>query len=162
MENSVQDGMVVALAYTLTLDDGTVVDWSSEAEPLEYIHGYGQIITGLEDAISGMVVGERRQVEVAPADAYGEYVPNMELDVPLASFPPSLAPEVGLGIFLESESGERFPYWVSKVEEGVVTLDPNHPLAGETLHFDVQVIGIRPATEEELAHGHIHHGAGHP
>ena len=161
MTKQIQDDMVVGLAYTLRLDDGQVVDQSSVAEPLEYLHGHAQIIEGLEEALEGLRVGDRRQVTVSPEEGYGEYVPDMELQFDRSEFPPHLVPEVGLALYLRDESGQQFPYWITKIEADTVILDPNHPLAGQNLHFDVEVVSVRPATAEELSHGHVHGAHSH-
>lgn len=156
----VTDGMVVSLDYTLRLQDGQIVDSSSGKEPLEYLHGTGQIIPGLEDGLDGMVIGEERQLTVAPADGYGERDPDSLQTVPSDFFPGDIEVVPGMAIQVRDENDQVFPVYVAEVRTQGVVLDFNHPLAGETLYFDTRVVGVRPATTEELSHGHAH-GEGH-
>jgi len=158
---SVEKDVVVSLEYVLRLDDGEVVD-ASEGEPLEYLHGYGQIIPGLEKALVGLTLGDSKKVVVPPKEAYGDM--NMEAFeiVPRSMFPDDLELEEGLQLSLrDAETNEPFAASVAEVREKEVMLDFNHPLAGETLHFDVKIPALRRATEEELAHGHAHGPDGH-
>ncbi|OIO91168.1 MAG: peptidylprolyl isomerase [Anaerolineae bacterium CG2_30_64_16] len=152
----VADGLVVELDYTLTLDDGEVVDTSADELPLQYLHGQGQIIPGLEKALVGLAVGDVLTVTVPPAEAYGDIDPDDYDEAPLDAFPPDAALEPGMTVEVTDDSGEVYDAFVSEIGDDTVLLDFNHPLAGETLHFDVKVIGLRPATDEELAHGHVH------
>ena len=158
----VQDGMVVSLDYALRLDAGDVIDSSSDGEPLEFLQGSGQIISGLEQALYGMRVGEEKQVTVAPADGYGEMDPAGVQFFPASVFPEDMELEVGMALQAQDQDGHVHTVYVSEVQEDGVLLDFNHPLAGETLHFQVKVAGLRAATDEELAHGHAHaHGHSH-
>lgn len=152
----VEDRTVVTLAYTLRLDNNEVVDEATRQEPFEYVHGAQSIVPGLERALSGLEPGQRRQIVVEPEDGYGAYEEGAIIEVPLALFPAEIEPEVGMGVYLQSADGEPMPYYISAVEEDVALLDANHPLAGERLHFDVEVLAVRRATAEEVAHGHVH------
>ena len=156
---TVEDGLVVSLDYTLSLDDGEVVDDSTDEEPLEFLQGQGQIIPGLEQALYGMAVGDEKDVVVAPADGYGEQDPDAFELVDRDVFPPDLSLEPGMGFRMRDSSGEALIAYVEEIQPEGVLLDLNHPLAGETLHFQVKIAGLRAATIEELAHGHAH-GAG--
>jgi FKBP-type peptidyl-prolyl cis-trans isomerase SlyD len=153
----VADDVVVSLDYTLRLDDDEVVDTSEGREPLEYIHGHGNIIPGLERELEGMSVGEAREVVIEPADAYGDTDPDNYQAVPRSAFPPDmdLEPDMTLGM-RDRDTGEVLQASVVEIRDDSVLLDFNHPLAGETLHFDVHIADLRPATEDELAHGHVH------
>jgi FKBP-type peptidyl-prolyl cis-trans isomerase SlyD len=153
---AVSDDMVVSLDYTLRLDDGEVIDTSGDGEPLEFLQGHGQIIRGLEQELYGMAVGEEKDVVVEPGDGYGDFDPEAFQQVPLNAFPPNVELEPGMGLELTSESGEPLLAFVSEVGPEGVVLDFNHPLAGETLYFAVRVADLRPATDEELLHGHVH------
>ena len=154
--------MVVSLDYSLRLDDGDVIDHSSDGEPLEFLQGSGQIISGLEQALYGMRVGEEKQVTVQPADGYGEMDPEGVQFFPASAFPENMELEVGMALQAQDNSGHVHTVYVSDVQEDGVMLDFNHPLAGETLHFQAKIAGLRPATDEELAHGHAHaHGHSH-
>ena len=158
----IKNGVVVSLDYTLRLDDGQIVDSSEGDAPLQYLHGYGQIIPGLEKALLGLSVGDSKKVTVPAAEAYGEV--NMEAFeiVPRSMFPDDLELEEGLELSLRDvETDEPFDASIAEIRENEVMLDFNHPLAGETLHFEITIPALRLATEEELAHGHAHDGDGH-
>jgi FKBP-type peptidyl-prolyl cis-trans isomerase SlyD len=156
----VADGLVVSLDYTLRLDDGQVLDTSQGEAPLDFLQGAGQIIPGLEAALYGMAVGDEKEVEVAPADGYGEKSLDAFELIPRDAFPADLELTLGMGLQLQSESGEELVAYVADLRPEEVLLDLNHPLAGETLFFDIRIAGLRPATAEELAHGHAH-SSGH-
>ncbi len=156
---TVSDDMVVTLDYTLQLEDGgEIVDSSEGDEPLEFIQGHGEIVPGLEDALYGMTVGEEKELVVQPEEGYGELDPDAYQLIPLEAFPEDVKLEPGLGLELQDEEGETMLAFVAEVRTDSVLLDFNHPLAGETLHFMVKVVGLRPATEEELEHDHVHLG----
>jgi FKBP-type peptidyl-prolyl cis-trans isomerase SlyD len=156
----VADGLVVGLDYTLRLDDGEVVDSSTDREPLEFLQGQHQIIPGLEQALYGMVLGDEKDVEVAPADAYGESDPDAFELVARDVFPPDMSLTPGMGLRMRDGSGRALDAYVADIRPDGVLLDFNHPLAGEILYFQVKIAALRPATDEELSHGHVH-GAEH-
>lgn len=154
-------GKVVSLHYTLTDDQGIVLDSSQGREPLAYLHGYGNLIHGLETALEGREAGFATTVKVAPADAYGDYQPEAVFEVPRRQFPPQEDIQVGMQVQGESEHGIQ-SFRVVQVSDQAVVLDGNHPMAGKNLHFDVEVLDVREATAQELAHGHVHaHGHDH-
>lgn len=157
---TVSDGLIVSLDYALRLDDGEVIDTSAGREPLDYLHGSGQIIPGLEQELHGLAVGDEKDVEVAPADGYGLRDADAFQEIPMAAFPPDAELEPGMAFELLSNSGDPITAFVAEVRPESVLLDFNHPLAGETLHFRIKIAALRAATAEELAHGHAH-GAGH-
>lgn len=153
----VADGLVVSLAYQLRLDDGEEIDSAGDDDPLVYLHGAQNIIPGLEQALAGMKVGDTRRVTVRPADAYGEMDPDAFELVPYDAFPPDVDLEEGMGLHLvESGTNRQVEAIISELRDDGALLDLNHPLAGETLHFDVEVVGLRQATSDEIAHGHAH------
>lgn len=157
----VADNIVVGIAYTLRLDDGEVADASPAGEPLLYLQGHGNIIPGLEQALYGLAVGDEKRVAVEPEDGYGEFDDeNMHL-MPYDAFPDDVEIEEGMDFTLQNEDGEVFEAYVHELTDEGVVLDFNHPLAGETLYFDVKVVSLRAATAEELAHGHVHRADGH-
>lgn len=158
---AIADGMVVSIHYTLTDDAGSVIDSSSGGEPLEYLHGHGNIVPGLESQLAGRKVGDSLKVDVAPKDGYGEHDPRGRGRVPRSSFPDDMEIEPGMQFSGEGPNGEDHVVWVAAVEGDHVVVDQNHPLAGQTLHFQVKVETVRPATKEELAHGHVHGAHGH-
>jgi len=159
-KDSVQNGVVVAMEYTLKVD-GEVVDSSAGQDPLEFLTGYGNIIAGLESEMIGMKTGESKDVVVAPADGYGEYDEEAYLDVPKNQFPKDMPVEEGLELTVRDDSGEARYARIEAVEGETVRLNFNHPLAGDELHFNVKVISLREPTAEELEHGHVHQGGHH-
>jgi FKBP-type peptidyl-prolyl cis-trans isomerase SlyD len=160
-EMKAADGMVVSIHYTLRDDEGEVVDSSSGSEPLDYLHGAGNIVPGLEAAMEGKAIGDKFKIAVPPAEGYGELQPAGAKAVPRSGFPRGAELEPGMQFFVRGPDGEPFPVWVKEVGAKEVVIDTNHPLAGETLHFEVEVVGMRAATEEEVEHGHPHGPDGH-
>ncbi|MBI3899737.1 MAG: peptidylprolyl isomerase [Gammaproteobacteria bacterium] len=152
--------MVVSLHYTLKDDSGEVLDSSSGNEPLAYLHGHGNIIPGLEKALEGTTVGHKSKVSVAAADGYGEKNDELIFEAPREHFPTDMKLEEGARVYAEGPQGP-VSFAVVKLTDTGAVLDGNHPLAGKTLHFDVEVVEVRPATKEELAHGHVHGAGGH-
>ena len=158
----IKDDVVVSLAYTLRLDDGEIVDSSKGDAPLQYLHGHGQIIPGLEKALAGLTVGDSKKVEVPAEEAYGEVTMEAFEIVPRSIFPADMDLGAGMALSLrDAETNEPFEASIAEIRENEVMLDFNHPLAGETLHFDVQIPALRSATKEELAHGHAHSSDDH-
>ncbi|MDD1627787.1 MAG: peptidylprolyl isomerase [Methylococcaceae bacterium] len=154
----VADNMAVSIHYTLTNDDGEVLDTSIGDEALVYLHGGGNIISGLEKALHGKVAGDKFNVRIAPEDAYGELMEEMVQVISRDMFEGIDNIEVGMQFHADVSSGSGV-VTVVNIEDDDITIDGNHPLAGLALTFDVEVIDVRAATEEEAAHGHIH-GAG--
>ncbi len=153
----VADDMVVRLDYTLTLSNGEVYDSSADSGPLEYLQGHGQLIAGLEEALYDMAVGDEKDVVVTPDVGYGEYDPDGVQSIPRDIFPPEMELEPGMSIDLyDEDADEELEASIEEVDEDTVMVNFNHPLAGETLSFHVRIEGIRPATPEELEHGHAH------
>jgi FKBP-type peptidyl-prolyl cis-trans isomerase SlyD len=156
-ENKVADDKVVSLHYTLTSDEGEVLDSSQGGQPLEYIQGQGQIISGLEKELYGMGVGDEKKVTVAPAEGYGEYRADQVQNLPLDAFPANMEIEEGMAVQMrDSNTGQVYQATIADIGDDSVQVDFNHPLAGENLNFDIKIAGIRAATEEELDHGHVH------
>jgi len=160
-ERVVADDVVVSLAYTLRDGEGDLIDSAGDEVPLEYIQGYGQIITGLEEELYGMSLGDEKDLIIAPEQAYGEYDPEASQIASLDAFPQEMELEIGLAVEVyNEESDEPIEGFIADIYDDSVLLDFNHPLAGETLHFHVKVVGLRGASAEELDHGHVH-GAEH-
>jgi len=147
---------VVAMDYTLTADDGETLDSSKGQDPLQYLHGHGQIVAGLERALEGKAVGDTLKVDVAPADGYGDRDDKKIMQVLRSKLPPDLEPEVGMQLGGQDNHGNVIPLWVTQVTDTEVTMDGNHPLSWQTLHFAVEIMTVRDATQEELSHGHAH------
>ena len=152
---SVEKDVVVSLDYTLNVD-GEVVDFSDKEEPLEYIQGHGQIIPGLERMLVGMKIGDSKEVTVPADEAYGELDPSAIVEVSKDEFPADVPVEIGIPLQVRNAEGEVLDARISSVVGDRVELDFNHPLAGKDLLFNVTVVGLRNATEEEMEHGHVH------
>jgi len=161
MVDMVKDGAVVSLSYTLKLANGDVVDYSEADDPLEYLHGAENIIPGLEQQLVGLKVGDEKNVELAPTEGYGVYDPEDVEVVERKELPKDLQLKLGMVLAISDEDGGLSEAFVREITPNEVKLDFNHPLAGQRLFFKVKVLGVREATEEELAHGHPHGEHGH-
>ena len=151
----IENKRVVQIHYTLKDDQGEILDSSAGKSPLPYIHGVGALIPGLEKQLLGKQAGDKFIAVVAPADGYGEYDEEQVFEVPVSEFEGDDELQLGMQIQLDTESGPAIATIVN-MEEDVITLDLNHPLAGTTLNFDVEVVEVRDATKQELDHGHVH------
>ncbi|MBP6672145.1 MAG: peptidylprolyl isomerase [Bacteroidetes bacterium] len=151
---------VVSIEYTLRDNDGNVLDTSEGREPLAYLHGNGNLIPGLESQLEGKGANEALKVVVAPADGYGEFDAAQIVNVPKSQFAGVAELAVGMQFTASGPEGQQV-VTVTKIENDTVTVDGNHPLAGQTLNFDVKIIEVREATADELSHGHVHGAGGH-
>ena len=151
---------VASIDYKLTDDAGSILDSSEGREPLFYLHGNGNLIAGLEEALEGKASGENLQVTIPPEKGYGIRNDALIQDVEKAMFQGVDNVEAGMQFQAQTEAGVQV-FTVVSVEGESVKIDGNHPLAGETLHFDVTVREVRDATNEELEHGHVHAPGGH-
>ena len=151
----IEEGTVVAMDYKLTDDAGTVIDESQPGSPLAYLHGFRNIIPGLENALEGKAVGDCVEVRLEPAEAYGEHIEGLEQVVPRDRFEGIEDLQVGMQFQAGTDQGP-VSVRITKVEGDEVTVDGNHPLAGQHLNFEVTVKEVRAATDEEKAHGHLH------
>lgn len=149
MSDTVQDHMVVKLDYTLIVED-EIMESTQEGEPIEFIQGIGQIIPGLEEALYGMKVGEKKTVEIQPEDAYGVYDPDSLEVAKKEEFSEEIPLDVGTFLDLRDDEGEVLSAQVIEADEDTVTLDFNHPLAGKALTFEITIAALRPASPEEL------------
>ena len=156
----IANNSVVSFHYTLTDDNGQVLDSSQGREPLVYLQGVGQIVPGLEKAMEGRQVGDQFKVDVVPEEGYGVHHAELVQEVPREAFQGVEDIQPGMQFKGRGPQGV-INVTVTKVENDKVHIDGNHPLAGQTLHFDVEVTEVRPASEEELAHGHVHGEGGH-
>lgn len=156
----VAENKVVVIDYTLTDNDGSVIDSSEGAGPLAYLHGAGNIIPGLEEALIDKEAGDEVKASIEPAKAYGERHDQLKQEVPSELFSGVEKVEVGMQFQSETEQG---PVLVTVVEinDETITVDGNHPLAGVHLNFDVTVREVREPSDEELEHGHVHGEGGH-
>ncbi len=155
------DQSVVNMHYKLTDNDGTVIDSSEGAQPLAYLHGAGNIIPGLEKALVGKAQGDKLQVKIEPKEGYGEINTDLIKIIEKKAFEGVDKIEVGMAFEAKAPDGSTQNIIVKKVEGDDITIDTNHPLAGVTLNFDIQIVSVREATKEELDHGHTHDGHEH-
>ena len=156
MSLMIGDKMVVSMHYTLTDNDGKVLDTSEGAEPLSYLHGAGNIIPGLETALIGKVADDSLKVTVEPKEGYGELIPELIQKVNKSAFEGVETLEPGMAFEAQGPDGQVQRVVISEVEGDEVTVNGNHPLAGVTLNFDVRIVDVRDATEEEISLGHAH------
>jgi FKBP-type peptidyl-prolyl cis-trans isomerase SlyD len=160
MSESIQNGKVVAFSYTLKDSDGTILEQTGN-ESMEYLHGNQNIIPGLENAITGMKIGEMKNVKVKAEDAYGLYDDDLVFKVPLANFPQGTTIEPGMEFQSNTEDGVMV-IKVQEIDGENAIVDGNHPMAGMDLEFDITIKNIREATPQEVQHGHVHsHGHDH-
>ena len=157
---TISENKVVQMHYELKNNDGQVLDSSNGREPLAYIHGMGNIIPGLEKELLNKTKGDKISAVIAPAEAYGLKDDDKIFKVEKKQFQGEGEIQVGMQIQAEAD-GRMEVGTVENIEGDEVTLNFNHPLAGETLHFDVEVVDVREATAEELSHGHVHGVGGH-
>lgn len=157
----VATGKVVQIHYSLWNDAGQKIESSRDNEALTYLHGASNIVPGLERAIAGKKAGDTLEVSVAPADGYGLRDRPESQPVPRAAFPEGMPLSAGMRFTTEIADGNVVPVWVESVTDETVTIDFNHPLAGKVLRFEVEVLDVRDASQEEIAHGHPHGAGGH-
>lgn len=160
-DNIVAKDTVVKLAYTLTVD-GEIIDMADEQDAIEFLQGHRNIISGLESQLDGMKVGESKTVSVSAEEGYGAVDEDAFDEVPLSEFPEDVTPEMDMELELKDAEGNDLYGRIVAIGDESVTMDFNHPLAGKELHFEIKVVDVRPATAEEIAHGHVHsHGDHH-
>jgi FKBP-type peptidyl-prolyl cis-trans isomerase SlyD len=156
MSLMIGDNLVVSMHYKLTDNDGNVIDSSEGSEPLTYLHGAGNIIPGLEKALVGKTEGSSLQVSIEPAEGYGEPMEELIQVAPKSAFQGVEAVEVGMSFEAQGPDGSIQHIVVKNVDGDEVTIDANHPLAGVPLNFDIEILSVRDATEEEISHQHAH------
>jgi len=156
----VEDKKVVSVSYTLKNNEGTILDQSKESDPLAYIHGTGSMIAGFEKALDDKEIGAKVQTTIKPEDAYGVRDEKLVQQVPKTNF--ENGDKMKIGDQFQAKDGDKVQIaTVTAIENENITVDMNHPLANETLHFDIEVVDIREVTEDELTHGHVHGAGGH-
>ena len=155
--NRIADGMVVSIAYRLTVD-GEEIARATADDPLEYLHGAEDILPGLETALTGKQVGDRFSATLTPDEGYGEYDEENIEEIARTDIPDADQLEVGMVVEVEDEDGYSYMAHVADITDDVVVLDFNPPLAGKTLSYDVEVVEVRLADDDELEHGHVHSG----
>ena len=158
--DSVQDGVVVSMEYTLHVE-GELLDTSDGQGPLQFLVGYGNVISGLEQEMMGMKIGDSKDVVVQPEDGYGEFDDDAFMNVSKKDFPTDMPLEEDAELTVRDEEGHARYARVDSIEGDTVRLDFNHPLAGAELHFSVKVVALREPSDEELEHGHVHEDGHH-
>lgn len=159
--STVGEGKVVQFHYTLRGPAGDVIDSSDGGDPLTYLHGAQNIVSGLERQLEGRVVGDKLNAVVPARDGYGEKEGPGPQTVPRSAFPSDVELAPGMSFVAEGPGGEQIPLWIASIEDDKVMVDNNHPLAGVDLSFDVEIVSVRDASDEEKEHGHVHGPAGH-
>jgi FKBP-type peptidyl-prolyl cis-trans isomerase SlyD len=152
---------VITMNYTLKDNEGVVIDTTEDKGAFSFISGANQILPKLEEQIGTMLIGSKKNVKLSAEEAYGVYDESAIQKVEKSTFPADTPVEVGMGFVANSPDGHPMPFKVAAVEEKEVTIDFNHPLAGKDLEFNVHLIDIRNASEEEATHGHVHGPGGH-
>ncbi|WP_061236299.1 FKBP-type peptidyl-prolyl cis-trans isomerase [Leptospira santarosai] len=149
---------VITFHYTLHDTEGNLIDSSEGKAPLSYLEGVGHIISGLEEEMKKMETGEKKKISVSAENAYGIKDPDLIFDVPKSQFPPN--EDLQIGMMFQTDEPDKV-FTITELQNESVIVDGNHPLAGVNLVFDVELTGIREATEEEISHGHVHGDGGH-
>lgn len=152
---NIEKGSVVGMSYQLKNDKGEELDRADLTQPFYYLHGFGNIVPGLENALTGLSTGDIKEVAVIPSQGYGDVIPELCMTVERESFPPDVDIQPGMQ-FSANINGQAVPFTVEDVNNDEVTINGNHPLAGVTLHFRVQILSIRESTAQEQEHGHVH------
>ena len=158
---SFQAKKVVTFNYKLKDNEGNILDSTDNGGPFSFITGTMQVLPGLEEALSSMLIGSKKNVKLAAADAYGEYDDNAIQKVNRGMFPKEADLEIGKTYFAHSPEGQHLQFLITEIEKEEITVNFNHPLAGKDLEFDVHLLDVRDATPEEISHGHIHGPGGH-
>lgn len=157
----IESNKVVTMNFTLTDDDGNVLDSTDHGGPFSYLSGNNNILPKLEEAVNNMIIGTRKNIRLDAVDAYGQYNEQIVQVVGKDNFPEDFVLEVGMEYLASNPDGVQMPFTIINVEGEEVTIDFNHPLAGKNLNFDVELLDVRDATAEEIAHGHVHGPGGH-
>lgn len=157
----IEKDRVVAIEYTLRDQEGSILDESGAKGPLTYLHGHGNIIPGLENALLGKAAGDAFEAVIEPKDGYGEYDDTRTFEIPKSELGANVTPQKGMVLTMTGPGGMRVPVTVLKVKLNTVLLDGNHSLAGKQLHFAGTVVKVRRAKKDELAHRHAHGHGGH-
>jgi len=158
---ALQANKVVTFNYTLKDENGEMLDSTEKDGPFSFITGNMQVLPGLEEALGSMIIGSKKNIKLAAADAYGEYDENAIQKLNRGMFPEEAELEIGRTYFAHSPEGQHLQFVITKVENDDVTVNFNHPLAGRELEFDVELLDVRDATPEEVSHGHVHGPGGH-
>jgi FKBP-type peptidyl-prolyl cis-trans isomerase SlyD len=152
---------VITINFILKDTNGNIIEATSRERPFSFISGGNQILPKLEENIGEMLIGSKRTVTLSPVDAYGVYDDSALEEVSRSEFPEDTDIQEGMTFVADSPDGQQLPFVIKSIKEENITLDFNHPLAGQTLTFDLELLSLRDATIEELGHGHVHGAGGH-
>lgn len=152
---------VVTIHYTLKDESGNLLDSTQGTSPFSFLTGHDQVIPKLEEEIETMLIGGKKNILISAEDAYGEYRDDLVHQINKENFPPDVELEVGMQFVTSAPDGTQMPFAIKQIDGDLVTIDFNHPLAGKNLEFEVELVDVRDATEEELSHGHVHGPHGH-
>ncbi len=156
-----QPNKVVSLNFTLKDNEGNVIEKTSNEQPFTFLSGNQQILPKLEENVESMIIGGKKNIVLSPEEAYGEYQESAVQSVKKTEFPEDTELAEGMSFVAGTPDGKQMPFTVKNIEGEDVTIDFNHPLAGKTLEFDIELLDIRDATPEEVSHGHVHGQNGH-
>ena len=157
----VKPNQVVTINFTLKNSEGEILESTKDHTPLAFISGHNQILPKIEETAGEMLIGSKKNIVLAPPDAYGEYDESAVQMLDKKEFPDDIKLEEGMNFVANAPDGSKVPFVIKSIETETITVDFNHPLAGETLNFDLELVDVRDATAEELAHGHVHGPGGH-
>ncbi len=152
---------VVTMNFTLKDDEGNILDTTESDGSFSYISGNNMVLPKLEEAVSGMLIGTKKNIKLTAADGYGNYNEQIVQVVGKENFPEDFELEVGMSYMASSPDGAQMPFVITEVHDEDITIDFNHPLAGKNLNFDIELLDVREASSEELSHGHVHGPDGH-
>ena len=158
---ALDENKVVSIRYTLKDENGEILDQATKEQPFAFLSGQNQILPNLEKKISEMVIGSQQKVVLSPEQGYGNYREDAVKQVKRSEFPEKIELQEGQRFMADLGEGKHQPFFVKSISENDVTIDFNHPLAGVTLEFDLELLDIRDATNEEIMHGHVHGPGGH-
>lgn len=158
---AIEQNKVVTMNFTLKDDEGNLLDSTEKGGPFSYISGTNMVLPKLEEALSGMLIGSKKNLKLEAKDGYGNYNDDAIQVVGKENFPEDIVLEVGMEYMANSPDGVKMPFTISNVDGEEITIDFNHPLAGKNLNFDIELLNVRDATAEELSHGHVHGAGGH-
>ena len=156
-----KSNQVVTMNFTLKDDSGNVLDSTKENDSFSFISGANQVLPKLEEKIGEMLIGSKKDVVLAPEDGYGVYQQEAVRTIKKSEFPEDVELDKGMGFLAKSPQGKDVQFFIKEIEGEKITVDFNHPLAGKTLHFNLELLNLRDATPEELNHGHVHDAGGH-
>jgi len=158
---ALKKNQVVTISFVMKDNTGLVIEETTKSKPFAFISGSEQVLPKLEENIGEMLIGSKRTVIISPEEAYGQYSDSMIQNVKRSEFPSDVTLEEGMDFIADTPDGRQMPFIIRNIDGDNITLDFNHPLAGQTLTFDVELISLRDATSEEISHGHIHVAGGH-